>query len=222
MMMLGQGSSPQWLRTLERKMQWLAVPHIAVLFVTLQALGFLMVMSDPIWVPRLALIPQAVTINGEYWRLITFLALPLSTSPIWVIFTLWFLYFVINLIENEWGAFKTTLYVLVSITVTIAFSLAFGYPVLDVSKFESSLFLAAAALFPDMTVSLFLIMPVKIKWLAWFALAMLGWEFINSDWLERFFTLAIFSNYLVFFGPSMLNNIRLALRRRKYRLDTRR
>lgn len=221
-MVLGESNSPRWLRTLERKMQWLAIPNIAVLFVTLQALGFLMVMADPIWVPRLALIPQAVTINGEYWRLITFLALPLSLSPIWVIFTLWFLYFVINLIENEWGAFKTTLYVLVSIIVTIVFSFAFSYPVLDVSKFESTLFLAAASLFPEMTVSLFLVLPVKIKWLAWLTGAMLAWEFLGASWLDRFFMLAIFSNYLLFFGPSLIHNTRLALRRRKYRRDTRR
>src|SRR4051812_4443701 len=102
--MLGDNSSPKWLRQLERRLQWLAIPNIAVLFVTLQALGFLMVMVDPIWGLRLALIPAAVTQNGEVWRLVTFLALPLSDSPIWVIFTLWFLYFVIGMIEAQWGA----------------------------------------------------------------------------------------------------------------------
>jgi membrane associated rhomboid family serine protease len=218
---LDSGPSPAWLRWLERRLGWLAVPNIAILFVTLQALGFLMVLSDPVWVPRLALIPPAVTINHEYWRLVTFLALPLSTSPIWVIFTLWFLYFVINLIETEWGAFKTTLYVLVSIVVTIAFSFLFNYPVLDVSKFESSLFLAAAALFPEMTVYL-LVVPVKIKWLAWLTLAMLGWEFIGADWLDRFFTLAILSNYLLFFGPSLISRIRQYFRRRSFQRQMRR
>src|SRR4051812_30564119 len=214
--MLGAGKSPQWLRNLERYLGWLAIPNLGVLFVTLQALGFLMVMSDPIWTARLALIPEAVTQGHEYWRLITFLALPLSTSPIWVIFTLWFLYFVIGMIESQWGAFKTTLYVLTSVLVTIAFSFATGYPVLDVSKFESSLFLAAAALFPEMTVSLFLAVPVKIKWLAWFTLALLALDFLRAGWMERFFTLAILSNYLVFFGPSLLGSARQWWRRREY------
>jgi hypothetical protein len=209
-------AAPKWLRALERRMQWLAVPHLGVLLVTLQALGFLMVMSDPAWTSRLALIPEAVT-QGQYWRLVTFLALPISTSPIWVIFTLWFLYFVTNMIESQWGAFKTTLYVLTSILVTIAFSLATGYPVFSVSKFESSLFLAAAALFPEMTVSLFLALPVKIKWLAWFTLAMLGVDFVRSEWMDRFFTLAILSNYLVFFGPSLLSRTKQAWRRREFK-----
>jgi hypothetical protein len=209
--------SPKWLRSLERKFQWLAIPHIGVLFVTLQALGFLMVMSDPVWTARLALLPEAVLVDHEYWRLVTFLALPLSLSPIWVLFTLWFLYFVMNMIESQWGSFKTTLYVLTSILVTIAFSLGTGYPVLDVSKFESSLFLAAAALFPDMTVNLFLALPVKIKWLAWFTLVLLALDFLRVGWMDRFFTLAILSNYLVFFGPSLLSSLRQAWRRHEYR-----
>jgi hypothetical protein len=220
--MFGDGTSPKWLRVLEKRMQWLAIPHLAIIIVTLQALGFLMVMSDPIWITRLALIPAAVTQGGEYWRLITFLALPLSLSPIWVIFTLWFLYYIINTIEYEWGPFKTTLYVLISIAVTIAFSFAFDYPVTDISKFESTLFLAAAALFPEMTVNLFLAIPVKIKWLAWLTLAFVGWDFIRSPWLERLYILAIFSNYLIFFGPAALNRMRLAFRRRQFQRQMRR
>ena len=65
-----------------------------------------MLSSDPVRLTRLALVPELVSV-GEYWRLITFLALPVSMSLIWVIFALWFLYFILNAIENEWGAFKT-------------------------------------------------------------------------------------------------------------------
>jgi hypothetical protein len=201
---------------LEKKLGWLAVPHIAILFVTLQGLGYLMVASDPIWIARLALLPEAV-LAGEYWRLITFLALPLSNSPIWVIFALWFLYFVINTIENEWGAFKTTSYVLVSILVTIAYSFGVGYPVLEVKDFESSMFLAAAALFPEMEVSLFFAIPVKIKWLAWLSMAGIAWRAYGASWPERGLMVAIYSNYLLFFGPAMLASLRQRIRREQFR-----
>src|SRR5205823_2070717 len=140
------------------------IPGIGILFITLQALGFLLVASDPIWMLRLALDPDAVLRGHEYWRLITFLALPLSMSPLWVIFVLWFLYFIFSSIETEWGSFKTTFYVLVSVVVTIAFSFAFNYPVTQVSHFESTLFLAAASLFPEMEILLFFVVPVKMKW----------------------------------------------------------
>ena len=219
--MLSSSSTPKWLKFLERRLSWLAIPHIAVLIVTLQALGFLMVQSDPIWVSRLALIPELVLV-GQYWRLITFLALPLSDSFFWVIFTLWFIYSITNTIENEWGTFKTTLYVLISVLVTIAFSFTFNYPISSISHFESTLFLAAAALFPEMEIRLYMAIPIKIKWLAWLALAMTGLEFVRSEWLERLLILATYSNYLIFFGPSLINNLKLAYRRADYRRKSRR
>jgi membrane associated rhomboid family serine protease len=209
-------SAPRWLDRLERRLGWVAVPNIAVLLVTLQALGFLCALSDPIWIERLALIPQLV-LAGEAWRVLTWLAIPLSFSPIWLFFVLWFLYFILNLIENEWGAFKTTLYVLVSIVVTVAYSLAFGYPVLEASNFESSLFLASAALYPEMEVRLFFAIPVKVKWLGWLTGAFIIYRFAMGDWLDRFYLLAIYSGYLLFFGPAQLERARLAIRRRKFR-----
>ena len=74
--------APKWLRFLEKHLGWLAIPQLAILLITLQALGYLMVMSNPEWVNQLALFPEQV-FAGQYWRLITFLALPLSLSPIW-------------------------------------------------------------------------------------------------------------------------------------------
>ena len=214
------GQSPKWLKFLERKMQWLAIPNISIIFVTLQALGFLMVMSDGVWVERLALLPDRV-LAGEYWRVITFLALPLSLSPIWVIFTLMFIYYILNTIESEWGSFKTTFYVLVSILLTIAVSFTFNYPVTQVSDFESTLFLAAAALFPEQEVRLFLAIPVKMKWLAWLSLAFFGLKLIQSDWVGRIFLIAIYSNYLIFFGPALLDQIRNRIRRAKFKRQMR-
>ena len=208
--------SPQWLRFLERKISWIAIPNIGVLIVTLQALGFLMVSTNPTWIDKLALIPEAV-IQGEYWRLITFLSLPLSMSPIWVVFVLWFLYFILNAIESEWGAFKTTLYVLLSYLLTVGFSFLFNYPITQISDFEATLFLAAASLFPEVEVRLFMLVPVKMKWLGLISGAFLLLRFVQSDWLGRFYLLAIYFNYLVFFGPALLDTLKQKYRSWNYR-----
>lgn len=214
--MISSNDTPRWLRFLERKIPWLAIPNIALLLVTLQALGFLMITSSPSWIALLALLPGAVA-QGEYWRMITFLALPLSTSPIWVIFTLWFLYFIVNTIESVWGAFKTTLYVLVSILITILYSLTLHYPVTQATDFESTLFLASAMLFPEMEVRLFFAIPVKMKWLAWMSLAFLGLRLIQSEWIDRFYLISIYSNFLLFFGPAALSRIRHFIRREQFK-----
>lgn len=213
--MLGN-RSPKWLDSLERNLPWLAIPNIGILLVTLQALGFLMVTLDPIWFTRLALDPSQV-FQGEYWRLITFLSLPVSLNPIWAFVGFWFLYFLLNLLESEWGSFKTTFYTLVSILLTIGYSLTFDYPVTQVTHFQSTLFLAAATLYPEVELQLFFLIPVKMKWLAWFSFAFLVFEIIRGDWLDRFFLIAIYSNYLLFFGPAFLSLVRQSMRRRRFR-----
>jgi voltage-gated potassium channel Kch len=215
-MAFSNSPAPRWLRYLEKRLGWIEIPGIAILLVTLQGLGFLLVSSDPTWVGRLALLPSEVK-NGEFWRLITWLSLPVSLSLLWLFFALWFMYFVVNSIESMWGAFRTTFYILISIIITAVFSLLTGYPIIQASEFESSLFLAAAALFPEMEIRLFLAIPVKMKWLGWLTLAMVGYDFIRSGWIGRLYLIAIYSNYLIFFGPAAINSIRLRLRRETFR-----
>ena len=207
--------SPGWLNRMEKYLGWIAVPKIAILFITLQAAGFLMVMSDPVWVMRLALVPEAV-LQGEVWRVVTYLALPLSTSPIWVLFSLWFAYFIFEGVEGVWGPYRTTLYVLTSMIVTVIYSLVTGYPVVTARHFETTLFAAAAALFPDMEVSLFFLAPVKFKWLAAFSIFLIVWEAAQGSWWDIGLLLAIFSNFFLFFGPAALDRVRQWKRRRDY------
>ena len=170
---------------------------------------------------RLALYPDLV-IAGEYWRIITFLSLPLNVNPIWVLFTLWFIYFILDSIEKEWGEFKTTLYVLVSIVLTIFMSFVLNYPILQVSDFESTLFLAAATLFPEFEIRLYFVIPVKMKWLGWISLAFLSVRFVGADLFGRIYLLAIYSNFLLFFGPRALARVRQFIRKEKYKRDSRR
>jgi hypothetical protein len=219
-------NTPRWLRFLERKCQWLAVPNMGLIFVTLQVLGFLMTTLDPIWVERLALIPDRVFPGGgietspwgaEPWRLITFLAIPIADSPFWLLLSLWFTYFILGEIEQVWGAFKTTFYILVSWFLTVVLSLTLNYPVTQASDFASTLFLAAAALFPEFEVLLFFVIPVKMKWLGWVTLFFLGIRLIQAPWAGKLFLLAIYSNYLLFFGPEVWGRIKQYRRRRNFK-----
>ena len=204
--------SPKWLKFLERHLAWIAVPNIALIFVTLQGLGFLMVMSSPEWIERLALIPQRV-LQGEYWRLVTFLSLPSSLSPVWILISLVFIYSILNTIEAEWGAFKTTFYILVSIFLTVAVSFLLNFPVEQVSDIESTFFLAAATLFPEMEVQLYFLIPVKMKYLALLSGAFVVFHFFQLDWMGRIYLVAVYSNYLLFFGPALLYQLKQRLRK---------
>ena len=214
-------SDPKWLQFLAKKLPWLAIPNIAIIFVTLQVMGFFLCMTDPAWSGRLALFPD-LALAGEPWRFVTFLSLPLSMSPIWIIFSLWFLYSILNWIEAEWGAFKTTFYTLVSIVLTIVFSIVFSYPVFQITDFTSTLFLAAAALYPEMEIQIYFILPVKMKYLGYLSLAFLVFHLFQGGWLDKLFLLTIYSNYLIFFGPALVSQVRNWKRRRDYQRNSRR
>ena len=201
---------------MEKYLGWIAVPNIALIIVTLQGLGFFMVTAEPAWRLKLALLPEAVR-AGEFWRLITFLSLPLSDSLIFVVLTLWFLYFVLTSIESQWGSFKTTLYVLVSFLLTITFSMVFNYPILEVSHFESTLFLAAAALFPEYEIRLFLFIPAKMKWLAWVSALFILLRLYEGDWMDRLYLTVMYSNFLLFFGPAFVSRARTMYRQWSYK-----
>ncbi len=217
---MSNGTTPNWLQELERRLSWLAVTNIATFIVGLQFVGFLLVYSDPAWLFRLALVPQLV-LQGEAWRLITFLALPISSSPIWLIFVLWFLYFIIDGIESAWGSFRTTFYILISVLLTICFSLIFMVPITSVRDLESTLFLAAAAIAPDFEILLFFVLPVKIVWLAWLTALFVLWRFITGSWLDQLYLLAIYSNYLLFFGPYHLRQLQQRYRRWNFKRQLR-
>jgi len=190
---------PKWLDVLERKLGWLAVPSIGILFVTLQVLGFLMVSADPIWLERLALIPSAVW-KGEIWRLITFLALPLSTDFFWELIAIWFAYFLFNTLERELGSFKITLYTLISLLFTLFYALGVDYPIFHVRYFESTLLLALATLYPEYEVSIFFFIPAKLKWIGWLSIVYAILECLLGSWKQRGFFIALYLNYFLFFG----------------------
>ena len=126
------GQTPKWIDWLDRRLPGFGIPNLALYLVGIQACGYLLTLANPNSIFLLMLDPSLV-LKGEVWRLVTFLAVPPQLSPLWIVFALYFLYFIVNGIEEEWGEFRTTLYVLVAVLLTIAFSFAFGWPIVSAS-----------------------------------------------------------------------------------------
>lgn len=212
------GQTPKWIDRLERLVPGLGIPNLALYLIGAQAAGFFAVLADRRTYSLLILDPDLV-LKGELWRLITFLAVPLSLSALWMVFVLWFLYFIINGIEQEWGEFRTTLYVLVAVVLAIVFSFTFSMRIYGPAELESTLFLAAATIAPEYQILLFLVIPVKMKWLAWLSVAFIIWALIVSTWLGRLYLLVMYANYLLFFGPYFAGRLKAYQRRKKFQHD---
>jgi len=109
--------------------------------------------------------------HGQLWRLVTWVFLPLSNQLIFVAIALYFYYFIGSTLEREWGAGKFTIYYLFGAAMNIVYGmvmwLVFGLAVPVVPNYLNlSMFFAFAVLFPDQTVRLFFVLPIKVKWLA--------------------------------------------------------
>ncbi|WP_252891201.1 hypothetical protein [Thermoclostridium stercorarium] len=84
----------------------------------------------------------------------------------------------------------------------------------DATHLNLSLFLAFAYLFPDYEVLLFFIIPVKVKYLAWLDWAFIAFSVIFGSIGMKIVAIVSVLNYLLFFGPDIIDRIRL--RRKVY------
>jgi membrane associated rhomboid family serine protease len=212
------GQTPRWIDWLDRRMPGFGIPNLALYLVGVQACGFLLLLANPNAIFLLILDPSLV-LKGEVWRLVTFLAVPPQLSPIWMVFALYFLYFIMSGIEEEWGEFRTTLYVLVAVLLTIAFSFAFRWPIFSANKLASTLFLAAATIAPEHQILVFFVIPVKMKWLAWLSVAYIVFSLIVGSTLSRLYLLTMYANYLLFFGPYFTGRLKAVYRRKKFQQE---
>jgi hypothetical protein len=61
-----------------------------------------------------------------------------------------------------------------------------------------------------------------MKWLAWMTLAFVFYDFLTGDTVSRLYLVAIYSNYLLFFGPAQLGQLKRVYRRWDYQRKLRR
>ncbi|MDR2421032.1 MAG: rhomboid family intramembrane serine protease [Oscillospiraceae bacterium] len=121
-------------------------------------------------------------LRGEIWRAVTWILLPFSDNVFLSALTLYFYYFIGTTLEREWGAGKLTIFYGAGILLNAAYSLAMyatglaGYIFPNPLYLNLSMFFAFATLFPDTRIMLFFIIPVKVKWLAWFDAALFAYS----------------------------------------------
>ncbi|MBY6810916.1 hypothetical protein JW813_10810 [Clostridium botulinum] len=199
----------KWLNKLERKFGKYYIPNLMWLVISLSALVYAVtyiILGNFSYVNKLVLSPQAI-MNGEIWRLITFVLIPpLSGSIFMVALGLYFDYIVGTTLESVWGGFKFNVYFFVGMLSTILISFLTGMPATGAAV-TLSIFLAFAKLFPEYTVLLFFIIPVKMKWLGYLAWAKIIFDIVLSLINGGGFTgiiicLVPIINYLLFFGKS--------------------
>lgn len=196
----------KWLDNLERKLGKYYIKNLMFYVIILNAFVYMLTFMTGSYslINKLTLSPNAV-LNGEVWRLITFVFIPPITSIIWIAFTLYFYYMAGNGLEHAWGGFKFNVYYLVGIVSTIVISFATG-SVATGTLINLSLFLAFAREFPDMELLIFFIIPVKVKYLGYINWAIIIFNLVMTPGIGgKLLVLAPVANFIIFFGKDIIN-----------------
>ncbi|MCI8594879.1 MAG: hypothetical protein HFF09_06445 [Oscillospiraceae bacterium] len=187
-------------------MLYIAIGNVVVFFLDLLSSGYFSAL--------LAFIP-AYILQGQVWRIVTFIFIPVNSSPLWFILSLLLYYGLGTTLEQIWGTAKFTLYYLLGILFTLVAAIIAAvanplYSVLPVANMyyvNMSLFFAYATLNPDAIFRIYFILPLKAKWLAWLdalLFAIDACRYIGMGmWPMALVIVLAFLNYFLFFGSDI-------------------
>ena len=200
---------------LEKRIGHWAIPNLTLYLIVIQLIGVALLMGGYSEVEDLIL--NGIWVRaGDWARLLSFMMIPRTLSPIWLFFSIYVFYLIGSSLEKEWGAFRFNLYILVGYLLTIATAFIAPSAYILNTYFLGSIFLAFATLFPNMEFRLFLILPVKVKWLGWLTAVLYILTLLTADIGSRLGVVAAFTTYLLFFGKAFLSNVKSGQRRKAY------
>ncbi len=163
----------KWFDKLERKFGKYAIKNLIYYIIAIYAMGFVILHFFPqVYYQYLALDVSKV-LEGQVWRVFTFILFPPDSSLFFLLISLYFYFFLGTILENAWGAFKFNIYYIsgVLFTVIAAFIIYFTtgwvYP-MGIYYINMAMFLAFATIMGEMQILLFFLIPIKVKWLAYF------------------------------------------------------
>ena len=204
---------------LERRFRHLAIPNLTVGIIVGQAFLYILALTkiNPGLVENATLFPSLV-LQGQVWRLFSFLFVPPNIGPLFAFFYFYLLYMMGTALEVQWGAFRYNMFLLIGALATIGagFVANLFVPGMPVGNgyLYGTIFLAFAVLNPDFELLIMFILPVKIKWLA--LLAWLGYFYaflFVSGWMGKMLIAASLLNFFCFFGGAIYRRLRSGQRK---------
>jgi hypothetical protein len=213
----------KWIDRLERPLGHLAIPNLIRLVAIFNALVFVLYKLNPHFLQYLTLDPAAV-MRGEVWRLVSYVLIPSFGGPIydWLFAALYiyYIWWIGDGLEEAMGSFRVNLYYLIGVIGTTAAAFFSDSTNFATGMLNSSLFFAFARYYADQVIYLMMILPIKVKWMAWVSAAFIALGFIFYEWSYRLAVVAAFLNYFLFFGKDIVQEAVLrrevAGRRRRF------
>ena len=155
---------------------------LTIPLVSLHFVFFFLAVIDPSKTRAIfAFFPQRVLLAP--WTVFTYQFL--HSGPMALFFGALMLWILGSALEAEWGTKEFAAFWVVASVGGALSAFLLGTPLVsDPFIVPVSMLFAYATLFPDVQFLAFFVIPVKVKWLAWLALAMLLWGMV-TDWSSR-------------------------------------
>lgn len=186
-----------------------AVPGLMRYIVGANLVTYFLGMLSPGGLGFLAMDPVAV-LQGEIWRVVTYVLLPTS-GGIWLLISCLFYYWLGGALEQIWGSAKFTVYYLSGTLLTSLAALltllidGISLPISGAVYVNTALFFAYALYNPEAMVRINFIIPIKMKWVAWFEAALYAVQVVryavSGLWGMALMPVMALLNLFVFFAP---------------------
>ncbi len=135
-------------------------------------------------------------LRGEVWRLFTFIFVPTSTNPFYLLLSCYVIFWTGQMLEREWGTAKFNLFYLCGVLWSIAGGMFLGS--ISIYYIHLSFFLVIATMYSEMQVLFMLVVPVKMKWLALLDVALILLNALEQGWVVILLAIPSFINYFIF------------------------
>lgn len=218
------------LDSLEKHLGFLAVPNVILTLIAAQLVIYGAVLTGHVDYASVILDPKAV-FSGEWWRLFSFLIAPPfiamgALDALFLAFYWYILWMMSSSLEAVWGLFRFNVFLLLGVFLTIVGALV-GQLIspnaliqISIYAISMSIFFAFATTHPNIEFLIMFILPVKVKWLAWFAGAIMLLSFIGGPTMgHRLAILAPVLNYLFFFQGDLIQATKSRERRKKFNVQ---
>ena len=117
----------KWIDKLAFKMRRIAVPSLMKYIVISMGAVFVLDLFFGNLLTQYLIFSKTAIWSGQFWRLISFIFIPINSSPLFIIFTLYFYWMIGEALEREWGVAKFNLFYLTGIVGTLIAGLITGY-----------------------------------------------------------------------------------------------
>ena len=152
----------------------------------------------------------AAVLHGQIWRLVSFMLIPYDTKFIGFISIL-FYYWIGSTLEQYWGSGKYTLYVIVNMLLTVLLGFVLhvcGYSIpMTASYIYLAMFFAFAVYFPDVQVLFMMIIPIKMKYLAYVDAALFVLAVVRNPFPLNMIPVVAVLGFLLFCGGELISRI---------------